>query len=300
MPERTDQSLGFRPFEILPPSAWTCPVVFNSPHSGRRYHHAFLDASRLDAHALRRSEDCYVDELFACVTDLGAPLLRANFPRAFLDVNREPYELDPRMFQETLPGFANTTSVRVAGGLGTIPRIVSEGEEIYRAPLQLGDAIGRIESIYRPYHRTLTKLLAEVHGKFGSVVLVDCHSMPSSAAALQSSTAGRRADIVLGDRHGAACAFEITSHLEELFAEQGFCVVHNKPYAGGFITQNYGSPVSGYHALQIEVNRALYVDERSLAKTQDFPLLIQCIREVMKRFLPAVDGLLKPQRIAAE
>ncbi len=300
MQDSGDHGWGKHPFEILPPAAWTCPVVFNSPHSGRLYQRAFLETSRLDALALRRSEDCYVDELFASVTQLGAPLLRANFPRAFIDVNREPYELDPRMFQEALPGFANTTSVRVAGGLGTIPRIVSEGEEIYRVPLGLKEAMERIETLYRPYHRTLTRLLSEVHGKFGSVVLVDCHSMPSSAVCLQSSATGRKADIVIGDRHGAACAYEITAHLESLFADQGFCVLQNKPYAGGFITQNYGSPNSGYHALQIEVNRGLYVDERTLEKSSDFGLITQCIREIMKRFLPAVEHLLQPQRIAAE
>lgn len=249
---------------------------------------------------LRRSEDCYVDELFSSATRFGSPMLRANFPRAYLDVNREPYELDPRMFQESLPGFINTTSVRVAGGLGTIPRIVSEGEEIYRRPLALSDALHRIESLYRPYHRALSRLLGEVHGKFGSVVLIDCHSMPSSAVAMQSSAFGHKADIVLGDRHGAACSYEITAMLENLFAEQGFCVVQNKPYAGGFITQNYGAPNSGYHALQIEVNRALYIDERTLNKLPQFDLVCQCIAEIMKRFLPAVENLLHPLGIAAE
>jgi N-formylglutamate amidohydrolase len=300
MLENKGQLPGRRPFEILPPSAWTQPAVFNSPHSGSIYEESFLETSRLDALTLRRSEDCYVDELFACVTDLGSPLLRANFPRAYLDVNREPYELDPRMFRETLPGFANTTSVRVAGGLGTIPRIVSEGEEIYRTPLALSEALDRIEKLYRPYHRTLTRLISEVHGKFGSVLLVDCHSMPSSAVAFQQSSLGRKADIVLGDRHGAACAYEITAYLEELFVEQGFCVLQNKPYAGGFITQNYGAPTSGHHALQVEINRSLYLNERTLEKSSDFPLILQCIREVLQRFLPVVEGLLHPRRIAAE
>jgi N-formylglutamate amidohydrolase len=300
MQENSDNARAPRPFEIIAPSAWTQPAVFNSPHSGRCYDAAFLATSRLTALTLRRSEDCYVDELFACVTELGSPLLRANFPRAYLDVNREPYELDPRMFHEALPGFANTTSVRVAGGLGTIPRIVSEGEEIYRAPLPLSEALRRIEGLYRPYHRTLTRLLSEVHGKFGAVVLVDCHSMPSSAVALQQSAGSRRADIVIGDRHGSACAYEITAYLEELFAEQGFCVIHNKPYAGGFITHNYGSPAGGYHALQVEINRALYVNEQTLERLPDFPVVAQCLREIMKCFLPAVADLLQPRRIAAE
>src|SRR6476659_1158344 len=160
------------PFAILAPRQWTRPAIFNSPHSGRAYPEDFLTASRLNPHALRKSEDCYIDELFAFVADLGAPLLHAHFPRAYLDVNREPYELDPRMFREDLPGFANVSSIRVAGGLGTIPRIVSEGDEIYRMPLLLREALHRIESYYRPYHRTLSDLIAKAEGVFGQVLLI--------------------------------------------------------------------------------------------------------------------------------
>src|SRR3954451_13088708 len=157
------------PFEILSPRQWTAPAVFNSPHSGARYPTAFLSRSRLDPVALRKSEDCHIDTLFSGVTALGAPLLRAHFPRAYLDVNREPYELDPRMFREELPGYVNSGSVRVAAGLGTIPRIVCEGEEIYRTPLSLADALARIETIYRAYHQTLSALSARVCDKFGAV-----------------------------------------------------------------------------------------------------------------------------------
>src|SRR5215510_13660018 len=169
------------PFQVAKPAELAAPLVFNSPHSGRVYPSAFLASSKLDALTLRRSEDVYVEELFGFVSGLGSPLLHAHFPRAYLDVNREPYELDPRMFREELPGFANVSSMRVAGGLGTIPRIVSEGDEIYRGPLRLSDAIARIETIYRPYHRTLADLINRARDAFGYALLIDCHSMPSTA-----------------------------------------------------------------------------------------------------------------------
>ena len=255
--------------------------------------------SRLDPIALRKSEDCHIDTLFGCVTELGAPLLRAHFPRAYLDVNREPYELDPRMFREELPGYANTGSIRVAAGLGTVPRIVCEGEEIYRLPLRLDDVLQRIDTIYRAYHRTLSGLTAQVHESFGAVLLVDCHSMPSSAAT-PVSTNESIVDIVLGDRHGAACSEPITALLEELLRAQGLKVVRNKPYAGGFITQSHGSPSAGRHALQIEINRALYMSEKSLEATANFAVMQKILRAALQSLLGELDELLKPMRLAAE
>lgn len=288
------------PFAINAPKSWLQPAVFNSPHSGRYYPKGFLAASRLDAHALRKSEDCYIDELFGFAAEIGTPLLKANFPRAYLDVNREPYELDPRMFAEELPGYANITSVRVAGGLGTIPRIVSEGDEIYRGPITLAEALRRIEAIYRPYHRMLCELLGRAGEAFGNVLLVDCHSMPSSACSHASIQCNRGIDIVLGDRHGSACAEEITGALEELLRGEGLRTVRNKPYAGGFITQNYGSPGHGRHALQIEINRAMYMDERSLARSVGFALIRRSLHKVFAELLPALPDLLRPVRLAAE
>ncbi len=178
VPARTEPS-----FEIIEPATIAAPFVFNSPHSGRAYPSDFLATSRLDPLALRRSEDAFVDELFMGVTALGAPLMRAHFPRAYLDVNREPYELDPRMFLEPLPSYANTRSLRVAGGLGTVPRIVAEAEEIYAEPLRLTEALARIEALYKPYHGALKDLVGRVREEFGVCVLVDCHSMPSARRA---------------------------------------------------------------------------------------------------------------------
>jgi N-formylglutamate amidohydrolase len=242
-------------------------AVFSSPHSGANYPAAFLEQTRLDPVALRRSEDAFVDELFAAAPAAGAPLIRALLPRALLDLNREPYELDPRMFDGRVPSFANTRSLRVAGGLGTVPRVVAEAQEIYDRRLPISEAITRIETIYKPYHRALRRLLLRTQRQHGAAILVDCHSMPSRGTAREDRP---RADVVLGDRYGASCAPHLTDAVEAILRELGYVVARNRPYAGGYITEHYGSPLSGLHALQIEVNRALYMDEGAYTKLPDF------------------------------
>src|ERR1700726_508100 len=166
-------------FEVIEPAECRAPILFNSPHSGRVYPRDFLLASRLDLATLRRSEDSFVDELMLGVVERGHPLMRAHFPRCYVDVNREPYELDPRMFDGRLPSFANPRSVRVAGGLGTVARVVGDSQEIYDQRIPVEDALGRIENLYKPYHRALRRLLSRMHSESGAAVLVDCHSMPS-------------------------------------------------------------------------------------------------------------------------
>lgn len=269
-------------FEVRAPAQQRFPFVFNSPHSGSCYPKRFLAMSRLDATAIRRSEDCYVDELFSGAVALGAPLLAANFPRAYLDVNREPWELDPRMFSEPLPPFANIRSPRVAGGLGTVPKLVGEGLDIYHGRLPLTEAASRIEAIYKPYHETLTELLSRTHAAFGYAVLIDCHSMPAS---IRVGENGLRPDFIIGDRFGISAAAALTEYAIGRLTAMGYTVVHNKPYAGGFITEHYGRPAHGLHALQIEVNRGLYMDERSLQKTRGFDQvasdLTRFVRELM-------------------
>ena len=284
------------PFLIAEPVRQTIPFVFNAPHAGAVYPGSFLDASRLEGLALRRSEDAYVDALFAGVTALGAPLMTARFPRAYLDVNREPYELDPRMFEGRLPTFANTRSMRVAGGLGTIPRIVADGQEIYRGKLPVDEGLRRIEWLYKPYHRALRQLVQRTARGFGHAVLIDCHSMPSTS--LAKDEAGR-ADVVLGDRYGTSCWTALTDVVEAALRARGYAVVRNKPYAGGFITEHYGEPAAGRHAIQIEVNRALYMDERTLTPMPGFEALVASLATVFG----AVASLpldLAPPRIAAE
>ena len=229
------------PFVLLRPRHQTSPFIFCSPHSGRRYPRALLEKTRLDFSMLRKSEDCYVDELFAAVVPLGAPLIAAQFPRAYLDVNREPYELDPELFSEPLPAFANAHSVRVAAGLGTIARIVADGAEIYRERLPLSIAYQRIDRLYRPFHAALEALVLETRDRFGVAILVDCHSMPSASNA---QVQGARPHFVVGDRFGAACDGRLTRLSARFSARGGFDVQLNRPYAGGFITEHYGRPAA--------------------------------------------------------
>jgi N-formylglutamate amidohydrolase len=260
----------------------TAPLVFNSAHSGRDYAQRFLRMTRLDQLSIRQSEDAYVDELFGRAPHLGAPLLRAHFPRAYLDVNREPWELDPQMFAEPLSERFNTASPRVAAGLGTIARVVAENKPIYRERLTLEDARMRIEGIYIPYHATLQRLLTDAVGAFGAAILIDCHSMPRIAR-----TGDRLApDIVLGDRYGTTCGSGLIDLAEMVFAGAGLRVARNRPYAGGFIARTYGRPQHGIHTLQIEISRHLYMNEATLEKNDGF----NAIRQLAERLTLALIG----------
>ena len=289
----------FELFEVREPAIQTIPFVYNSPHSGRRYPTAFLDESRLDDLSIRRSEDHYVDELFSAAPGFGAPLLVAHFPRAYLDVNREPYELDPRMFDGRLPAFANVRSIRVAGGLGTVPRVISESEEIYAGPLPIEAALDRIETLYKPYPAALTRLLAQTHVRFGRAVLIDCHSMPSS---VRGQDAKGRSDFVLGDRHGTSASRALIDHAAGALSALGYKVAINRPYAGGFITEHYGRPAKGLHALQIEINRSLYMDEKTLEPHSGFVRLTAELADFIEGLtrLPLEVVCPSPGRFAAE
>jgi N-formylglutamate amidohydrolase len=285
------------PFDILEPAEWTAPVVFNSPHSGGVYPRAFLSAARLDLAILRRSEDSFVDELVAGVVGRGIPLMRAHFPRCYVDVNREPYELDPRMFDGRLPSFANTRSMRVAGGLGTVARVVGDAQEIYDRRLPVDDALRRIETLYKPYHRALRRLVTSVHREFGAAMLVDCHSMPSTASAKDERP---RADVVIGDRYGTSCVTAVADTIERTLRGLGYLVNRNKPYAGGFITEHYGNPAAGFHSIQLEVNRALYMDERRFERSAAFARLAADLVTVADRLAELPLEELRPYRAAAE
>ena len=269
-------------FETIRPRRLTAPIVFNSAHSGRDYPERFLKMTRLDHLSIRQSEDAFVDELFARAPHLGTPLLRAHFPRAYLDVNREPWELDPQMFVEPLSDRFNTTSPRVAAGLGTLARVVAENKPIYRELLSLDDARMRIEGIYIPYHATLQRLLSDAVNAYGVAVLIDCHSMPRIAR-----SGDRLApDIVLGDRYGTTCATGLIDLCEMVFAGAGLRVARNRPYAGGFIARTYGRPQHGIHAVQIEISRHLYMNEVTLEKGEGF----NAIRQLVERLTLALIG----------
>ena len=285
------------PFEIEEPTVPFSPVVCNSPHSGRFYPASFLSQAKLELATLRRSEDTFVNELFADAVRLGVPLMQAHFPRSFLDVNREPYELDPRMFEGRLPAFANTRSLRVAGGLGTIARIVGDAREIYGERLPVDEAINRIEAYYKPYHRELRRLITRAQEFYDYAVLLDCHSMPSNTSSLDERP---RADIVIGDRYGTSCAPMITEIAEETLRGLGYSVLRNKPYAGGFITEHYGDPAAGFHAVQIEINRALYMDERTYQRSGRFEYVRADIARMIGRLATETARGILPLRDAAE
>ena len=283
-----DGELACGVFELRRPAAGRLPLILASPHSGSDYPVDFVAASRLDPLALRRSEDSFVDELFAAAPSLGAPLLSARFPRAYLDVNREAYELDPAMFSDQLPGFVNAGSPRVRMGLGTIARIVASGEEIYAGKLRFAEAQRRIDGLYHPYHAVLGRLVDETAALFGGCLLIDCHSMPSAAAA----SGAEGADIVLGDCYGSACAAAILDSARGFFTARGFSVAVNTPYAGGFTTEHYGDPRRGRNALQIEINRALYMDERKFRRKPRFGRLAAELAELVRQLSRAVEECL--------
>ena len=261
--------LANQQFEILAPRQWTAPVIVNSPHSGNQLPPSFLALSQLSTGQLRSSEDSHIDELFLGCLDVGVPLVRALVSRSYLDLNREPFELDARMFEATLPDHINTTSSRVACGLGTIPKTVGDGLNIYAGPIPMQEALNRIETIHRPYHRMLAALVEEAHAATGTVVLADCHSMPSSAVSKGKQNPDA-VDIVLGDRFGRSCDGFIMSEVSNLLKAAGLKVAHNKPYAGGFITETHGHPRQGRHAFQIEINRAIYMNEVTRQKNSGF------------------------------
>lgn len=286
-----------RPFSLYQPALQIVPVVVDVPHAGRRYPRDFVARARLPLRSLRRSEDAFVDQLFAQSVALGAPLLVAEFPRAYLDLNREPYELDPRMFEGRVPAFANTRSMRVAGGLGTIPRIVGDGQDIYLGRIPIAEGLERIEALYRPYHAALRGLVQRTQGAFGTCILVDAHSMPSAGLDRDGLP---KSDIILGDRFGTSAAGYIIDIAEEAFAKLGLRVTRNRPYAGGFITEHYGAPSAGVHALQIEINRALYMDEATLTPNAGFGALQDVVSRAMADCFARWSGWLEDWREAAE
>ena len=285
--------------DIKRPPKQTLPLVVSSPHSGRNYPQKFVDASDLTPLRLRSSEDSFVDEIFDSAPTLGAPFIKALFPRAFLDVNRQPFELDPSMFSDILPNFVTTQNNRISAGLGTIARVVSNGEKIYRDKLTFIEAETRINNFYWPYHQTLKTLIDDTKNEFGYCILLDCHSMPSGTNRYKNScrsSNGRLGDIVLGDCYGTSCHKDIINSAIDILSGYGFSVRRNIPYAGGFITRNYGKPREGVHAIQIELNRALYMDEKLIERLGNIELLAKA----MTNFMDFLGNLLTSNNLAAE
>jgi len=279
---------GHAPFIVTYPTQQKAPFVFSSPHSGRHYPADFIAASALDRATLRASEDIFVDQLFSMVPAIGAPMIAAEYARAYLDVNREPWELDPKMFSDPLPDYVNVRSGRVTAGLGTIARVVALGTNIYKDKMPFADAKWRVENVYQPFHQTMESLVNKTIDSFGHSVLIDCHSMPSSGSSfgdMPLRTKGATADFILGDRHGKSCAPTLMAVAEDVLKSFNYRVVRNDPYSGGFNTRQYGQRDKGQQAMQIEINRSLYVDEKTLTKTDHFDVLQQHLSAMVTALL---------------
>jgi N-formylglutamate amidohydrolase len=293
-PEGGDAALALlyaQPFAITRPAVQTLPFVFASPHSGRLYPDGLAAASRLDALTLRRSEDAFVDELFAAAPALGAPLIAARFPRAYCDANRGPAELDTAMFSGPLGMEVEAPTPRVTAGLGVIPRIVRDGAEIYRRKLDPAEAKARLDMLYRPYHAALAALVEDTIARFGMAVVVDCHSMPSALSV---------PDVVLGDRYGASAPAALTTHAAQAFTDAGFTLARNTPYAGGYTTLLYGKGVAGCHALQIEINRSLYLHEATIQRRVNFDAMKGRVTRVITQLVRINPSALERLPLAAE
>lgn len=255
------------PYLLTMPDRRLTGVVFASPHSGRNYPAGFLRASVLDERTIRSSEDAFVDTLLDGVPTLGAPLLAAAAPRAWLDLNRAADELDPALIEGTRLAAHNP---RVASGLGVIPRVVAAGRAIYRGKITRAEAEARIDGHWRPYHDCLRALMESARAEFGGAILIDVHSMPHEAMDCIAGTGLRRPEIVLGDRFGTAAGADVIERVESAFHRAGFRTVRNTPFAGAYIAQTYGQPSRGHHAIQVEIDRALYMNEREIRPNGNF------------------------------
>jgi len=285
------------PFEILQPAHQRVPFLFSSPHSGAVYPDDFINQTKLDSLSIRLSEDAFIHQLFFGVVEKGASLIFSNVPRAYVDLNRAAFELDQRLFKDKLPSHLVIHSPRVEVGLGTIPRIVALGRDIYDDVIGLDDAISRINNFYFPFHRALESLLTDLVKKYGYAVLIDCHSMPSDSNAFSQT---RQADFILGNRHGISCAHELTLAATQFLEQQGFNVVLNDPYQGGYITEHYGAPSLHKHALQIEINRSLYMDEALIKPTGNFAMIQSILMQLADHLMSLPDQYFFPYHIAAE
>lgn len=271
-------------FELIRPLRQETPLVFSSPHSGRAYAPEFLQRAQLDSLEIRSSEDAFVDDLFASVPGRGAPFLKANAPRAYLDLNRAADELDPALIEGLVRAPHNP---RISSGLGVIPRVVAQGRPIYHGKITRAEADDRIARVWRPYHAALQGLMEETLQNFGEAVLIDCHSMPHEAIETQGRPGALPPEVVLGDRFGAAASRDVTDRLEMAFRRAGLRVARNAPFAGAYIAQAYGRPSRRQHVVQVEIDRALYLDEARVAKRPDFAAFQQLIEGVLSEVIAA-------------
>ncbi len=274
-------------FRLDLPRELTSSVIVASPHSGRHYPPSFLRASVLDERMIRSSEDAFIDRLVAAAPSLGAPLLTAEWPRAYLDLNRSSDELDPGV----IDGVGRVVQTpRINSGLGVVPRVVANGRAIYRGKLPRAEADARIKQIWRPYHAELENLMSRAKAQFGQAVLLDFHSMPHEALDTVARPGTPRPQVVLGDRFGASAGSEVIDVLEDGFLQAGLVVSRNAPFAGAYITQRYGRPTIGFHAVQVEIDRRLYMDERTVRPNAAFEETKRIVSQVLARVIGALPG----------
>jgi N-formylglutamate amidohydrolase len=274
-------------YSVTRPADTTTSVVVASPHSGRHYPRNFLRSSMLDERSIRSSEDAFVDLLVEAAPGLGAPLLAAEYPRAYLDLNRSPDELDPAV----IDGVGRVVQTpRISSGLGVIPRVVANGRAIYRGKLSRAEADLRIEQIWQPYHAELDRLMVHAHDVFGEALVLDFHSMPHEALDGVARPGVRRPEVVLGDRFGASARGDLVDVVEDAFLDAGLAVSRNAPFAGAFVTQRYGRPSRGWHAVQIEIDRSLYMNERLIRPNGNFDAMKRIVTSVLARVIAATPG----------
>lgn len=284
-------------YTLFRPVAQTAPVVFSSPHSGRAYPADFLQASQLDERQIRSSEDAWIDDLWGAAPGAGAPLLAAVMPRAFVDLNRSPDELDPAVVDGVRHVAHNP---RISSGLGVIPRVVAGGRVITAGKMPREMAEARIAHWWHPFHACLAGLMDETEALFGAAILVDCHSMPREAVEGHPAARGQRPDVVLGDRFGTTADRGFVDRVEGILRAEGLSVLRNTPFAGAYIAQTYGNPTRRRHAVQIEIDRGLYMEEKTLRRHDGYPAVKAMIERITQAIVEAGRDLARPAGLAAE
>ena len=267
-----------QPFICHTPRNSHTNVIYNSPHSGRIYNANFLTQTALSLKDIRASEDCYVDQLLTSVTHSGATLLEACFPRSFVDVNRAANDLDQKLIEKLN---ISSSDPRTAAGLGVVPRIVGEGLEIYQQKLSLQEVNSRLDTCYFPYHKQLQKLINQAIKNFGTAILFDFHSMPHNCLENKTSDKSSVPQIVIGDCFGSSCTPSFSEDVFDIFVSEGFSVIKNNPFSGGFITKHYGVSHQNIQAIQIEIDRSLYMDEQNLTLSDGYFALKNKLSDVV-------------------
>lgn len=283
-----------QPISIVRPERWASGVIFGSPHSGCDYPDWFLRGTKLPTSVLRSSEDAFIDRLISCAPQFGAVTLAARVPRCIVDLNRGADEIDPLVVRG-VP--RHPLNQRTLAGLGVIPRVVSQGRTIHEHPIDRAEADRRINAFWRPYHHALAALIAEARRRFGQAILIDMHSMPHDALAhLQ----GPRPDMVLGNRHGLSASARISDAVTAAIEAEGWRIRRNSPFSGAYICSAYGRPGQNVHVVQLEINRSLYMDEKSLTPLSQFSAFAERLARAIKKLAVIdADDAIEPN-IAAE